>query len=118
MANNFRSAIYDEPRIFGGSYPMTTPAGTYNPMPPPLPPRPYSNSYQTHYSSPYNLYGSGFGNTFGNGYGMYSGGGGYGSMYGSGYNRYNHNGIENKLVENSKYIPFYYNTEIKYVISN
>lgn len=99
MSTNFRSPMYDEPRIFSGSYPMNTPAGTYNTMPPPLPPRPYNNTYQTNYN-PYNSFGSsgfsGYGNTFGNAYGMYGVGYGNASMYGTGFNRYGNNGPENR----------------------
>lgn len=86
---NFRSAIVNEPRIFGGPYGIHTPQGTVPVQSlPALPPRPYVQQQS---------YGMGGGNTYGSGMygsGMYGGnsmfGGGLGTMgygassYGSG----------------------------------
>lgn len=74
---NFRSAVVNEPRIFGGAYGIHTPQGTV-PALPALPPRPYAQSY-----------GMGGANTYGSsmygGSSMFGGGlGGYGSGFGSG----------------------------------
>lgn len=86
---NFRNPILNEPRIFGGQYSFTTPAGVVaSSQPPPLPPRPLQQSGQIA------TYGSGFGNRFGlPSYGYSSFGGGYSGLgsfggYGGGYSGY------------------------------
>lgn len=89
---NFRNPILNEPRVFGGQYGLSTPAGIVSSnQPPPLPPRPVTSSMQMGYGSPYggtrfgmpSSYGySGFGGM--GGYGGGYGGVGYGSMFGGG----------------------------------
>jgi peroxin-13 len=127
---NFRNPIIPEqqPRIFGSSNYISTPAGTVRTnLPPPLPPRLSTVQPQsygaTNYGSSYGYGGLGgqyssfggsglgmygMGNTYGGGYGsgMYGGGGMYGAgggMYGSGgFNRFgghNPNDPENRFVQ-------------------
>lgn len=94
---NFRNPVLSEPRVFGGQYSLSTPAGvvTTSSQPPPLPPRPLQQSVGL--GGGIGGYGSGFGSRFGmpsygysgfgggyGGYGSYGGGFGYGGGYGGG----------------------------------
>lgn len=104
---NFRSAMVDEPRIFGGGpYSIQTPLGTVptTHLAPALPPRPYVQPQPSYGGGLYGgagggMYGSTYGSSFGGlgsygGYGNYGssmyGNQGYGGVYGSGmgYNSY------------------------------
>lgn len=107
---NFRNPVLNEPRVFGGQYSLSTPAGvvTTSSQPPPLPPRPLQqqsgfgggfgsggfgnrfglSSYgYSGFGGGYGGYGS-YGGLGGFGYGGYGGGGMYGGGYGMGANVY------------------------------
>ncbi|CRK93955.1 CLUMA_CG007482, isoform A [Clunio marinus] len=91
-ASNYTPANYRSADVFGGNYPIQTPAGivhsTQSTISPPLPPRPNSMFQQPQLFSPYGNnfgYGSSFGNGFygmGQGMGFNSYGGGFGSYRG------------------------------------